>query len=218
MALPTSYECSLHGLVPEHRQAALLDRLSSLCGGEDARQSLNQHVLGFVPKSQTPVGPARNDDVVLRLQSNIDESVDTAQRQWALCQYGHPDPHMSTVANTRPELYSAIHQGNALQFMDLLGYRYAFELVKEGYWFIYQSQFEITVSRVYELAEQHNLQSKRPKLADGSWLIEVAVHNVHQDQVKLVPDELVKFSTYLEGVAKLENVDYLYMQNKIYYT
>ncbi|RKP35255.1 hypothetical protein BJ085DRAFT_1328, partial [Dimargaris cristalligena] len=97
----TTYECSLHGLVPDHMYPALMDRLVSLCGGEDMRQPLTQHILGLVPTVQTPPGPMRNDDVVLRLQSEVGPDCDPQNlhiRKWFLCQQGHPDPHMSTVA------------------------------------------------------------------------------------------------------------------------
>ncbi|KAJ1963841.1 hypothetical protein IWQ62_003096 [Dispira parvispora] len=221
MALATLYGCSLYGLVSDHQKPLLLDRLAGLCGGRELCQPLLRHTLGYIPAVETPLGPARNNDVVLRLQSDIDPQTSDPNRldnrEWVLCQLGHPDPHMSTVVDTRPELHASLGGGDVLKFMTLLGYRYTFEFAQEGHIFIYQDRIRIQVTRVYELLQQHDLLTRQPKLPDGAWLVEVAIHGVPRDQVTRVPEELMHFKALLEGVVKLENVDYLYLQNQIRY-
>ncbi|KAJ1919782.1 hypothetical protein IWQ60_007168, partial [Tieghemiomyces parasiticus] len=179
-----------------------MERLNSLCGGKDLQQPLAEHVLGFIPAVITPHGPARNDDVMLRLQSSYDPNGDTrnlSQRQWFLCQQGHPDPHMSTHATVRPVLYSTLDGPDVLKFVSLLGYRYEFGYIQEGTWFVCQDRFKITVSQVFKLNRPSDLSTKTPCLSDGAWLIEVTVQGVTQDQVKRVPDDLAVVKTWLDG-------------------
>ncbi|KAI9484773.1 hypothetical protein BDB00DRAFT_885169 [Zychaea mexicana] len=99
-----TYECSLQGLiVGTAEKDAVIQRLVGVCGN-DSLIDLFQHEIIFSPTVQTPVGPARNDDVVLRLQSRISSEHEKSfkHRQWYLCMQGHPEPQRGrTVSGDR---------------------------------------------------------------------------------------------------------------------
>lgn len=104
----SNYECSLQGLViGQEQKDYLIERLTGICGN-DAITDLYEHEIVFTPSGkliykevwscsssslyvfanillvQTPVGPGRNDDVVLRVQSRISNEQERSFkfRQW----------------------------------------------------------------------------------------------------------------------------------------
>ncbi|KAI8146884.1 hypothetical protein BJV82DRAFT_508544 [Fennellomyces sp. T-0311] len=119
-----TYECSLQGLiVGSAEKDTVLQRLLGICGN-DSKIDLFQHEIVFSPTVQTPVGPARNDDVVLRLQSRIatEEEKSLKNRQWYLCMQGHPEPQRGRTVSVRPHVRVEL-SGDVFRFMKSLGYR-----------------------------------------------------------------------------------------------
>ncbi|RKO86667.1 hypothetical protein BDK51DRAFT_16256 [Blyttiomyces helicus] len=124
-----SFRCSLHGAVPPAGLQKLLERLVGVCGDMafDGDENLVEHEIVFVPAVESPFGPARNDDVVVRLRAPVFE--DGAfralrDRKWCLCQLGPPEPPKGgrPTFNNRAVYESAI-VGDAFKFVELLGYR-----------------------------------------------------------------------------------------------
>lgn len=102
----SNYECSLQGIIiGQEQKDRLIQRLVGICGN-DSLVDLFEHEIIFTPSSkkkktfhlfllsdtlshslfvaQTPMGPARNDDVVLRVQSKITTEKEKSFRfrQW----------------------------------------------------------------------------------------------------------------------------------------
>lgn len=99
----SNYECSLQGIIiGQEQKDRLIQRLVGICGN-DSMVDLFEHEIIFTPSSktpfisffyhpfhtlffvaQTPMGPARNDDVVLRVQSKITTEKEKSFRfrQW----------------------------------------------------------------------------------------------------------------------------------------
>ncbi|KAI8380006.1 hypothetical protein EDC96DRAFT_492625 [Choanephora cucurbitarum] len=120
----SNYECSLQGVVVGHEQKEkLIQRLIGLCGN-DAMNDLFEHELVFIPSTQTPIGPARNDDVVLRLQSRINNQKEMSikYRQWYLCMQGNPEPQRQRTVTVRP-ISRVQLSGDIFRYMKSLGYR-----------------------------------------------------------------------------------------------
>ncbi|EIE85302.1 hypothetical protein RO3G_10012 [Rhizopus delemar RA 99-880] len=102
----SNYECSLQGLIIGHQQKdKLIERLEGICGN-NSMVDLFEHEIIFTPTVQTPVGPSRNDDVVLRVQSRITTEKEKSFRfrQWYLCMQGNPEPQRArTVTGNKEE-------------------------------------------------------------------------------------------------------------------
>ncbi|KAI8371748.1 uncharacterized protein BYT42DRAFT_501923 [Radiomyces spectabilis] len=164
------YECSLQGLVADNDlKTAVVQRLVGICG-VDSMVDLFEHDIVFTPTVQTPVGPARNDDVVLRLQSRITTEQDKSlkHRQWYLSMQGHPEPQRGRNVTVRPNTRVQLG-GDAFRFMKSLGYRYnvtivllesqtysthtsySFEVVRKGHLLAYEKILRITVTQLYKV-------------------------------------------------------------------
>ncbi|KAG1092853.1 hypothetical protein G6F42_019098 [Rhizopus arrhizus] len=76
-------DCLQGIVIGQAQKEKFMQRLVGLCGN-DSMVDLFEHELVFIPSTQTPVGPARNDDVVLRLQSKIhnEKEYSMKYRQW----------------------------------------------------------------------------------------------------------------------------------------
>ncbi|KAL0079094.1 hypothetical protein J3Q64DRAFT_1664357 [Phycomyces blakesleeanus] len=147
-----SYECSLQGLVVGQEQKdALLERLVGICGN-DAMIELFEHEIIFTPTVQTPIGPARNDDVVLRLQSRIQTEQERSlkHRQWYLAMQGHPEPQRGRAVTVRPNTRVQL-RGDAFRFMKSLGYSYSFEIVRKGHLLSYEKILKIMVTQLFKV-------------------------------------------------------------------
>ncbi|GES99240.1 mediator of RNA polymerase II transcription subunit 18 [Rhizophagus clarus] len=160
--LPTVlFECSLHGHISNKLKAKLLDRLIGICGTHPI--PIFEHEIGFIPTIQTTEGPHRNEDVLLRLKSPIEED-DLTKRQWTLCQLGHPETRTGRTVTVRPVLYSKISVGDALKFMTVLGYSYTFEYAKKGIIFTYRDILKISITQIFKLEVQHDVSKLTPNI------------------------------------------------------
>ncbi|KAI9353138.1 hypothetical protein BD770DRAFT_325589 [Pilaira anomala] len=121
----SNYECSLQGIViGQDQKEKLIQRLLGICGN-DSLVDLFEHEIIFTPSTQTPEGPARNDDVVLRVQSKITTEKEKSFRfrQWYLCMQGNPEPQRARAVTVRPIARVQL-SGDVFRFMRSLGYRY----------------------------------------------------------------------------------------------
>ncbi|CAG8441893.1 6488_t:CDS:2 [Ambispora leptoticha] len=207
-----SFECSLHGRISDTLKPKLFERLMGICGNEPI--DIFELELGFVPTFQTPVGPARNEDVLLRLKSPLEEK-DLSRRQWQLCHFGHPETTQKKVS-VRPVLYSRITQGNAFDFMRALGYSFAFEFVKKGNVFVYEDVVKISITRIYELEKLHDPTSLKPFDPQNFWVVEASTFS-DKSAITLKAGELEKLASNLTGILDLHHVEHLFLQNKINY-
>ncbi|KAI8984025.1 hypothetical protein BDF20DRAFT_857606 [Mycotypha africana] len=147
-----SYECSLQGIVVGNEQKErTFQRLVGLCGNHSV-VDLFEHELVFIPSHQTPIGPARNDDVVLRLQSKItnEKEISMKYRQWFLCMQGNSEPQRTRTVTVRPMSRVQL-SGDIFRFMKSLGYSFSFDVVRKGYTFAYDKVLKITMTQLYKV-------------------------------------------------------------------
>ncbi|CAG8604343.1 11812_t:CDS:2 [Funneliformis mosseae] len=209
------FECSLHGHISNNLKEKLLDRLIGICGTHPI--PIFEHEIGFVPTIQTPEGPTRNEDILLRLKSPIEEN-DLTKRQWILCQLGLPETRTGRTVTVRPVLYSKISTGDALKFMNVLGYRYAFEFAKKGIVFTFRDALKISITQIFKAYVQLEVSKLTPYDPKENWMVEVTTIPVPQDQVDACCLELRLFGDSLKGILNLFHVDHLVLQNKIHYS
>ncbi|OBZ89036.1 Mediator of RNA polymerase II transcription subunit 18 [Choanephora cucurbitarum] len=214
----SNYECSLQGVVVGHEQKEkLIQRLIGLCGN-DAMSDLFEHELVFIPSTQTPIGPARNDDVVLRLQSRINNQKEMSikYRQWYLCMQGNPEPQRQRTVTVRP-ISRVQLSGDIFRYMKSLGYSFSFDVVKKGHLLAYDKIIKVTVFQLYKL-KKINVETAVHIGQEDMWIIEVTTAPVLQEQVNQMAEHLNKFKNLMIGIVDLEHVDIRALQNKIHYT
>ncbi|KAI8867300.1 hypothetical protein GQ42DRAFT_149774 [Ramicandelaber brevisporus] len=220
----TQLECSLYGIVPGHLEPLLRERLIALCGGLPATHPFLEHEIGFVPANETPDGVARNDDIILRLNSQLDPAVALEaqpalhERKWVMIQYGKPES--ANGATIRPAVYANVDGGDVFKFMRLLGYTFGFEHVRRGY--CWGGMYKIVVSQVYKLTERSRLESARTISAEAQprdvpWLVEVVSQQVPHESAASVANLLGEVRSFLAGVVELEPVDHLYLRERVRY-
>ncbi|CAG8484510.1 8489_t:CDS:2 [Diversispora eburnea] len=197
-------ECSLHGRIPENLKPKLIERLEGICG-TTTPVNVFEHEIGIV---QTPEG-ARNDDLVLRLKSPLDEN-DLTKR--------NPDTtgHALNVT-VRRVIYAKIFNGDALKFMSVLGYKYAYEYVKKGIIFTFRDSLKISIFQIFTLDKVHDVTSLKP-FDDNNYIVEVASILAPSELVESKSQELISFRETLKGVINLHRVNHLHLKNQIYYT
>ncbi|KAI7871648.1 mediator complex, subunit Med18 [Spinellus fusiger] len=214
-----SYECSLQGLiVGQEEKDSLIARLMGICGN-DTMLDLFEHEIIFTPSAQTPIGPARNDDVVLRLQSRIqtEQEKSLKHRQWYLTMQGHPEPQRGRAVIVRPNTRVQL-RGDAFRFMKSLGYSYSFEVVRKGHLLSYNKLLKISVTQLFKPKIKVDISTAVSFQDPSLWLVEVVSISVTQEQVSQMAEQLAKFKALLNGCVELEYVDTRAAQNKIHYT
>ncbi|CAG8755976.1 1608_t:CDS:2 [Dentiscutata erythropus] len=207
------YECSLHGRISGNLKSRLFDRLVGICGTQPIPTF--EHEIGFIPTTQTPEGPSRNDDVLLRLKSPINEK-GPDKRQWQLCQLGHPETNRSYTV--RPIFYSKFLNGDALKFMNVLGYKFAFEFAKKGNVFTYRDALKISITQIFTLEKLHDITSIKPFDNKDNFIVEILSCLTPKDGVENVCNTLKEFTGMLKGTLDLHHVEHLSLQNKINYS
>ncbi|KAJ2760774.1 hypothetical protein IWQ57_006218 [Coemansia nantahalensis] len=219
-AIPTRYECSLHGLLATAQEPQLRTRLEALCGDTTAAHRELHHEIACVPCVETPAGPLRREDHMLRLRIELDpdDPGDADRAANTVCFLGPPEPRSGRGASVRPVVYAQVFSGNAPQFLSLLGYRFHSEFVRKGYWFLYRGAFKVIVSQVYRLAEEGNVHSAEPVDPAGSWLVQVAADATGQEQVPRVCEQLDELKALFGDHVELVVVDHAFLENKITYS
>ncbi|CAB4478648.1 unnamed protein product [Rhizophagus irregularis] len=191
----TVFECSLHGHISNKLKAKLLDRLIGICGTHPF--PFFEHEIGFIPTTQTAEGPQRNEDVLLRIKSPIEEN-DLTKRQWTLCQLGHPETRGRTVTCLDTVMHSNIQR-------------------RELY-FTYRDILKISITQIFKLEVRHDVSKLTPFDPKENWIVEVTTIPVQQDQVDNYCSELKLFDDSLKGILNLFHVEHLVLQNKIHYS
>ncbi|GAA5816087.1 hypothetical protein MFLAVUS_009609 [Mucor flavus] len=215
----SNYECSLQGIIiGQEQKDRLIQRLVGICGN-DSLVDLFEHEIIFTPSTQTPMGPARNDDVVLRVQSKITTEKEKSFRfrQWYLCMQGNPEPQRARAVTVRPNARVQL-SGDVFRFMRSLGYSYSFEVVRKGHLLAYDKTLKITVSQLYKLKTKVDVSSAVHFGREDMWVIEATSLPVPQEQVNQMAEHLGKFKNSLIGFVELEYVDNRALQNRIPYS
>ncbi|KNC97526.1 uncharacterized protein SPPG_07002 [Spizellomyces punctatus DAOM BR117] len=218
-------QCSLHAHLPHSVLPKLFERLVGLCGAIDFDESQNlwEHEISFIPEVETPFGPARNDDTVLRLRANVldDDGNFTKlhNRNWKICFFGTPElpkPGNRRRATQRV-VYESEVKGDAFRYMEMLGYKFNFEFVRKGYNFTYRN-LRIAIFRIYHLDTRHKVTSSVPVDGnDDSWIVEVTSPLTSAEGVPTLVDELHTFASHVAGLVTLVVVDHGALRNRIYY-
>ncbi|KAJ3186298.1 Mediator of RNA polymerase II transcription subunit 18 [Gaertneriomyces sp. JEL0708] len=218
-------QCSLHAQMADTVRLKLLDRLVALCGtiDFDGSETLWEHEIVFIPEMETPFGPARNDDVVLRARADVLGADGTFRklydRDWTLCFLGSPEPPNPSAIKkvTQRVVYESSVTGDAFRFMELLGYRFNYEFTKRGYRFTYKN-LTVNIFRIYKLQDKNKVTTAIPlSPEDTSWTIEVFSSSIHRERVPEAVDRLYEFASYVAGLVNLIAVDHTVFKNRIYY-
>ncbi|KAJ2883391.1 hypothetical protein H4R27_002798 [Coemansia aciculifera] len=220
--IPTHYECSLHGLLAKDHEPQLRTRLEALCGDTEAAHRELHHEISCIPCIETPIGPLRREDHVLRLRIELDpeDSLSAEKSTSSICLLGHPEPRSGRGASVRPIINAQVLSGSASasQLLSLLGYKFNSEFVRKGYWFLYRSSLKVVVSQIYRLQEQGNVQSVVPVDPSGNWLVQIVSEAMTQELVPRVCDQLEELKSLLEDYVELLVVDHAFLENKIPYS
>ncbi|KAJ2506826.1 hypothetical protein GGI11_006545 [Coemansia sp. RSA 2049] len=218
--MPMHYECSLHGLLTKSNEPMFRTRLEAICGDTESAHSEMHHEISCVPCVETPIGPLRREDHVLRLRMALDPNDPTGagRSKNTVCLLGHPEPRSGRGASVRPAIYAQVFSGNAPQFLSLLGYKFHSELVRKGYWFLYRSTFKIVVSQIYRLEEQNDIQSAQPVDPAGNWLVHIAADALTQEQVPRLCEQLEELKRMFADYVELVVVDHAFLENKVPYS
>ncbi|KAJ2806738.1 hypothetical protein H4R20_001576 [Coemansia guatemalensis] len=219
-SIPAHYECSLHGVLAKAHEPQLHTRLSALCGDTEAAHHELHHEVTCIPCIETPVGPLRREDHMLRLRIELDPSdpLNSEKASNTICFMGHPEPRSGRGASVRPAIYAQVFSGNAAQFLSLLGYKFNSEFVRKGYWFLYRNTFKVIVSQIYSLTEDGNIQSALPVDPSGSWVVQIVADAMSQEQVPRVCEQLDELKSLFEDYVELVVVDHAFLENRIPYS
>ncbi len=104
---------------------------------------------------ETEYGPSRNDDVALSLRSDLfmeDKTyIEWSERKWSLIQRNEPEPPKQgqKLANHRI-IHSCSIEGDAIAFLERIGYTYSHEYIMKGYEF-WLGSIQILIYRVYQV-------------------------------------------------------------------
>ncbi|KAJ2163042.1 hypothetical protein GGF46_000228 [Coemansia sp. RSA 552] len=215
--IPAHYECSLYGMLANAHELQLRTRLEALCGDPDAAHRELHHEIICMPCVETPVGPLRREDHVLRLHIELDpaDPSDTEKSSSTICFLGHPEPRSGRGASIRPAIHAQVFSGNAPQFLSLLGYKFHSELIRKGYWFLYRDTFKIVVSQVHRLEEANNIASAVPIDPSGGWVVQVVANAMTQEQVPRVCEQLDELKALFDDYVELVVVDHAFLENKV---
>ncbi|KAJ2725965.1 hypothetical protein GGI07_000893 [Coemansia sp. Benny D115] len=218
--IPTHYECSLYGLLSSNHEPQLRTRLEALCGDTESAHPELHREISCIPCVETPSGPLRREDHVLRLRIEMDPSdpLNDSKHTNHICLLGHPEPRSGRGASVRPAIFAQVFSGNAAQFLSLLGYKFNSEFVRKGYWFLYRNAFKVIVSQIYCMEEEGNVQSVQPADPKGSWIVQVTADAMSQEQVPRLCEQLDELKALFEDYVELVVVDHAFLENKIPYS
>ncbi|KAJ1499145.1 hypothetical protein HMI54_011971 [Coelomomyces lativittatus] len=251
--LPVYTQLILYGAIPNTLCDPLLERLAAIFPESFSSTFMETEMMkqqdplerikgetGFlyaeyvwIPEIETPPGPERNDDVILRLSSPLASStLNDPQNTWSLQQFGRPETgstHWHTLrrwVRTMP----VNHFGPCLPFLKQLGYLPFYQFAKKGYAFHYQHTVLILVYKIYNLPPPDTLRVNLngvPSIKPNQdiWMVELLgqpptyhlqarvleyLENVERDMMTVVG--------FLKGWVDLQRVDPLLMRGHIPYS
>ncbi|KAJ3121154.1 Mediator of RNA polymerase II transcription subunit 18, partial [Nowakowskiella sp. JEL0407] len=189
----------LTGAISNSQLLPLLERLVGLTGKIEFNGCENyaEHEIALTPKHKTPFGPARNNDIMIRLRCDLLDS-ENEQSRWRICHLGVPEPvRASTKANSRA-VYDISVNGDAKKYVEALGYTFSFEYLKKGFEFV-SGDFQVLIYKTFNIVERGDVSSAKlhPKAMD-IWIVELS-SLVPQEYVERRSAEVHRFSTYLKG-------------------
>ncbi|KAI8816157.1 uncharacterized protein EV422DRAFT_501622 [Fimicolochytrium jonesii] len=200
-------ECSLHGHLRDTALQKLFERLVAVTGdiAFEGRENFWEHEIGWRPAVETPFGAGRNDDVPVFLRSEIlgpqKEFLTLHKRQWVLCFRGAPEPPKPGDGKraTQRVIYESRLKGDALKYMEMVGYTFNFEFTRRGYVFWYRS-IRILIYRVYKLETRNKVTSAVPidDTNDG-WTVEAIAPLTTAERVPEKVHELHAFAGLIAG-------------------
>ncbi|KAH6583130.1 hypothetical protein BASA50_010660 [Batrachochytrium salamandrivorans] len=219
-----TFQCSLYGELPHAGLGRLLERLVGLCGETEhlGLARFCEHHICFLPAVQTPFGPARNDDVLLRLHATVFDKagnfIDFPSRKWSLLHLSAAEPPKpgQRLANHRA-VHCTTPTGDVIKYLEMLGYKFGFEVVRRGFAFVF-GNIKITIFRLYQIQEQFRVSSAVPIHPQSTtWTVEAISPIAGQEHVVRMSEELFQFSAHLSGLVSLAVVDHVCLQNSIKY-
>jgi hypothetical protein len=213
-------ELLLFGIIPDKELFKLISRLCFL-SGQLSHHAMNysEHEIVFIPSIETPYGPKRKDDVVLRLLSSFTDSnqafIPLDKRSWTLVQTSSPLPatHPSHPIS-RSFLSCQIDDGHVFKFMNRLGYTSSFEIVRQGYSF-HIHRIHLTVYVPSQPSESFRVSTGMPLIKD-QWICKASLQ-VSQEHVSEAQEQLKWLSNALAGLVSLKPVDHTLLDYRINY-
>ncbi|KAL7752718.1 hypothetical protein RI367_001720 [Sorochytrium milnesiophthora] len=169
------FQASLHGVCADAALPTVLERVASLCApAEEDDVSLHKWnyvpwmdkvtksaaftriEFTFVPQVETPPGPERNNDAVLRLCSVLQHTVfGHESNQWSILQVSSPEAQTADSATTLQAVMEVMLDtdfASALSFLGALGYRPHHQYALAGYQFQYKQSTRVQIYKVYPLS------------------------------------------------------------------
>ncbi|KAI8804583.1 mediator complex, subunit Med18 [Cladochytrium replicatum] len=217
------FQCSMHGIIADAMLPTLLERLVGVCGNVsfDGGQNFAENEIVYWPAVATPFGPARNEDMVVRLKTDLlnDVGVNMRDRKWRLCQYGPPEPPRpgQPLANYR-SIFDIEVDGDAFAFVELLGYTRTFEFIRKGFRFAFNGMF-VLIYRIFQVPVPHDIASATPlDSLDSVWIVEAVTRPMKQETIPKRSEDLFTLASYLTGLVDLQVMDHNVLSNKIKYT
>ncbi|KAJ1330318.1 hypothetical protein BSLG_001009 [Batrachochytrium salamandrivorans] len=190
----------------QQQPGRLLERLVGLCGETEhlGLARFCEHHICFLPAVQTPFGPARNDDVLLRLHATVFDKagnfIDFPSRKWSLLHLSAAEPPKpgQRLANHRA-VHCTTPTGDVIKYLEMLGYKFGFEVVRRGFAFVF-GNIKITIFRLYQIQEQFRVSSAVPIHPQSTtWTVEAISPIAGQEHVVRMSEELFQFSAHLSG-------------------
>ncbi|KAJ1912052.1 hypothetical protein H4219_005742 [Mycoemilia scoparia] len=218
----TQYESSLFGIANNENCPLVMTLIASMCGGKEKINPIIYHEIYYVPCVETPTGPLRKDDIVLRLRSELDVEDPEMPKHLShtMVVYGQPEPRTSSRGvNVRPVTYSRLHNiDDAYTFIRLLGYRPYSDFVHKGYWSMYNQRIKISVYRVFKTQTPGDVRTIEPADLSGAWIVHVSSLSSNQDGVNHMAEQLKQIKRVFQQLVTLNAIDHIHLQNKIPYS
>ncbi|RKP13724.1 hypothetical protein BJ684DRAFT_19810 [Piptocephalis cylindrospora] len=222
----STYECSLHGLVPPHLLPTLLTRLTHTCG-KDRYTRFAEHDIAHFPMV---LGARRTDDSQIRLVRPLKVSNDgiiTTTRpvhdtlEWELRMFGHPERHEEEEEGmpeaskppqplvTQRQVVRVPMMGDPVAFMPSLGYTFAFEHIRRGHLFFYEESIRVTPTERYQVASAMDPDAKDP------WLVEATSLPTTMAGTQDMTGRLIRLKEALRGMTDLRVVGHTHLQHLV---
>jgi hypothetical protein len=135
-------KASLFGYIKSSELPKLFDRilgLSENINGYSGKQNYAEHVISFIPSVETPIGPDRNNDVIIKINCNLlDENYNykptsAKDKEWTINMIGNPDSRITNCIVI--PIRKIKTNGDIFEFLKALGYKFYFEYLQRGFIF-----------------------------------------------------------------------------------
>ncbi|KAJ3358931.1 hypothetical protein GGF32_009859 [Allomyces javanicus] len=261
----TTMQLLLYGAVPDAMLDKLLERLAAIFPDSRRPYTPNDEDSGagvgedddhldairrdtammvaeyvFVPAVETPLGPARSNDVVLRLTAPLPSlHLDDKETVWSIAHTGRPEAPSPAWRTTRRAVHAVVLDGTAdqprpsfeqsVQFLRALGYRPYFQFVKKGFAFHAPGIATVLVYQTYNLPDPDpalrriNLHGVPPVEANHDvWVVEVAsvpppIPTTTPEMLDALEREMVAIAVALRGLVDVRIMDPVLLRDQVPY-